>query len=272
MAVTLGGSNWADYHSSGTANTSGTRWFYASGGAAPETGVIDTIYVYEYYYTAHNVICASLQGDLITLTDTENLGTVSPGSKQAFTGKSLSVNANDEIAMTADDYVTFSYNTGGHTYMSEDTRVSWSSADATHGLAFYGISTAAAPTVTTQDATDVSFSSCTGNGNVTNEGTADVTRKGFCYTEGTSGDPTTADSTVYDDGSFSTGAYTKSITGLKERTGYRVRAYAVSSVGTAYGSTVQVTTLGAPAMTMDYLGHRGRDRFRTRGVSLGTTK
>jgi len=102
-----------------------------------------------------------------------------------------------------------------------------------------------APTVTTQSATDVSFNTFTGNGNITATGGATVTRRGFCYKVGTTGDPTTSDTTAYDDGTFTTGAYTKAITGLDDGTGYRVRAYAVNSVGTSYGDTVQVTTSGA---------------------------
>lgn len=105
------------------------------------------------------------------------------------------------------------------------------------------------PTVTTQDATDVTGNSCTGNGNITAIGTANATRRGFCYKVGTSGDPTTADSVAYDDGTFGTGAYTKSITGLSPDTGYRVRAYAVGPDGTGYGDTVQVTTIGTPVLT-----------------------
>lgn len=99
-----------------------------------------------------------------------------------------------------------------------------------------------APTVTTQSATNVAQTSCTGNGNITATGGANATRRGFCYKVGTSGDPTVADSTAYDDGDFSTGAYTKGITGLTAGTGYRVRAYAINSVGVGYGDTVQVTT------------------------------
>lgn len=59
---------------------------------------------------------------------------------------------------------------------------------------------------------------------------------------GTSGDPTTANSVVYDDGSFGTGVFTKAITSLTGGTGYRVRAYSVNSAGTGYGTTVQLTT------------------------------
>ena len=101
------------------------------------------------------------------------------------------------------------------------------------------------PTVTTQAATSVATTSCTGNGNITNTGGANATRRGFCYMTGTSGDPTTANSVAYEDGDFSTGAYTKSISGLTVDTGYRLRAYAVNTNGTGYGTTVQVTTYDA---------------------------
>ena len=102
-----------------------------------------------------------------------------------------------------------------------------------------------APTVTTQSATNIATTSCIGNGNITDTGGENCTRRGFCYKAGTSGDPTTSDSVAYDDGSFGTGAFTKSITGLTPNTSYRVRAYAVNSAGTSYGTTVQVTTLKA---------------------------
>ncbi len=102
-----------------------------------------------------------------------------------------------------------------------------------------------APTVTTQAASAVGKFGATGNGNITSTGGVNATRRGFCYMEGTSGDPTTANSVAYDDGDFGAGAYTKAITGLKHNTGYRVRAYAVNSVGTGYGDTVQLTTLEA---------------------------
>ncbi|MDV2988578.1 MAG: hypothetical protein P3T54_00230 [Dehalogenimonas sp.] len=98
------------------------------------------------------------------------------------------------------------------------------------------------PTVTTQAASDVADDSVTGNGNITATNGANCSRRGFCYLQGTSGDPTTANSVAYDDGTFGTGVFTKSITGLSAGTTYRVRAYAVNSAGTSYGSTVSVTT------------------------------
>jgi hypothetical protein len=99
------------------------------------------------------------------------------------------------------------------------------------------------PYVTTQDCTNIALTSVTGNGNIVGIGESSPTKRGFCYKEGTTGDPTTSDSTVYDTGTYSTGAYTKSITGLKAETSYRIRAYAVNSNGTGYGTTVTVKTL-----------------------------
>jgi len=104
-------------------------------------------------------------------------------------------------------------------------------------------------TVTTQAVSDIAVTTITGNGNITSIGSDNCTRRGFCYIEGEAGDPTTADSTAYDDGSFGTGAYTKGITGLSASTNYRVRAYAINPSGTSYGTTVQTTTGAIPTVT-----------------------
>lgn len=114
------------------------------------------------------------------------------------------------------------------------------------------VSTLGVPVVTTSAMSSVAGTSATGNGNVTNTGGSTVTTRGFCYMTGTSGDPTTADSTAFDSGSFGTGAYTKSITGLNSGGSYRVRAYAVNSTGTGYGTTVQLTLLNdSPAVALN---------------------
>lgn len=107
---------------------------------------------------------------------------------------------------------------------------------------YLSITEATAPTVTTQACSSTTSSQTTGNGNITATGGVNATRRGFCYMTGTSGDPDTSDSTAYDDGDYGAGAYTKDITGLSAGTAYRVRAYAVNSVGTSYGTTVDVTT------------------------------
>jgi hypothetical protein len=105
----------------------------------------------------------------------------------------------------------------------------------------YLIGKVSIPTVTTQACTDKTVISATGNGNITSNGGGTITEKGVCYKVGTTGDPTTADSTAHDHIN-STGAYTEAMTGLSPSTNYRVRAYAINSAGTGYGTTVQLST------------------------------
>lgn len=104
-----------------------------------------------------------------------------------------------------------------------------------------------APTVTTQSCTNIDTTTATANGNITATGGATVTRRGFCYIEGTEGTPTVLDLTSYDDGSFGTGAFTKGLTGLRAGTNYRVRAFAINSQGTSYGSVIDLETIGIEA-------------------------
>jgi len=98
------------------------------------------------------------------------------------------------------------------------------------------------PTVTTQEVSGIGTTYATGNGNITDTGGENCTSRGFCYMEGTSGDPTTSSSIAYDSGSFGNGSYTKVIASLSPDTSYRVRAYAINSAGTGYGTTVQLLT------------------------------
>ena len=130
-----------------------------------------------------------------------------------------------------------------------------------------------APTVTGSAATSVATTSMTGNGNITSDGGATVTTRGFCYTTGTSGDPTTANSTAFDTGSFGTGAYTKSITGLTPDTSYRVRAYAINSAGTSYGTTTQEKTLANGPTTLSTWNAITKTSISTiDGVALASVK
>jgi hypothetical protein len=181
------------------------------------------------------------------MRDYESIGNVTGGSNQQFTGKNCTIVTGDRIGYYAATGALEWSTSGGSTSWS----ISGDKFDATHNqytadsggwLCVNGSGYAlVAPTVTTQAATDITSNSCTGNGNLTQTDST-VTRRGFCYMAGASGDPTTANSVAYDDGSFSTGAYTKSITGLSPSTAYRVRAYAVNTQGTGYGTTVDVTT------------------------------
>ena len=114
-------------------------------------------------------------------------------------------------------------------------------------VSIQGFSVSTAPTVDTLAASLITTTTATGNGNVTGADGQVITEKGICYKAGSSGDPTTADSTSHDH-IDSVGAYTEAITGLTKGTTYRVRAYAINATGTGYGTTVDMTTL-APTVT-----------------------
>ena len=95
------------------------------------------------------------------------------------------------------------------------------------------------PTVTTATTTYIPYTSASSGGNVTDEGTASVTARGVCWS--TSVNPTTADSRTTD--GTGAGVYASSITSLDADLVYYVRAYATSTVGTAYGAQVSFQTL-----------------------------
>lgn len=95
------------------------------------------------------------------------------------------------------------------------------------------------PAVITNAVSNITQTTATGGGNVTNDGGATVTERGICW--GTSHNPTTSGSHV--SSGTGTGMFSASITGLTANTTYYVRAYAVNSAGTGYGSEVNFTTL-----------------------------
>jgi hypothetical protein len=216
---------------------------------ANDTGILNSfeIWVYE---NSTGIKLGTFYGSSTTYTsrDYENIGNVTAGSKQTFTGKNCDVSTGDYLGhlhVTGSIERTTTGGSGIYTYGADafgGGTVTYTILSGSTVSIYATGYTLSSPTVTTQDASSITTSGCIGNGNITDTGGINATRRGFCYKEGTSGDPTTSDSVVYDDGSFSTGAYTKAIAGLKFGTGYRVRAYAVNSVGTSYGTTVQVTT------------------------------
>ena len=94
------------------------------------------------------------------------------------------------------------------------------------------------PTVVTAEVTNISATTAVGGGNVTNDGGASVTERGICWS--TNPAPTTSGS--HASNGSGTGSYTCMMTGLTPGTTYYVRAYAVNSAGTGYGSDVEFTT------------------------------
>lgn len=108
------------------------------------------------------------------------------------------------------------------------------------------------PTVTTDTTpSNITASSIVFDTNsITNTGGENATVRGICYVAGSGGTPTTSNTVVSTSGSYSTGSFSATMTGLATATTYSVRAFATNSGGTGYGSTVEVTTSSQTAPTV----------------------
>lgn len=102
------------------------------------------------------------------------------------------------------------------------------------------------PSVTTNTPTNITSSTATANGNITSINGAAPTERGFVWATYSSPTVSNNQGKVFTTGSYSTGTYTGAITGLSPFTTYYVRAYAINSNGTGYGSAVSFQT---PAVT-----------------------
>jgi gliding motility-associated-like protein len=100
------------------------------------------------------------------------------------------------------------------------------------------------PVVITGNAINIANSSATLNGNVVNDGGANVTERGVVFA--TSVNPTTTNSKVQM--GTGTGTYSQTVTALLPNTLYYFRAYATNSVGTAYGIDSTFKTLEATVL------------------------
>ena len=96
-----------------------------------------------------------------------------------------------------------------------------------------------APTVGTLEVTDVTLDSAKVVYNVTDDGGADVTARGVCWS--ISQNPTINNDKTND--GTGVGAYTSQLSNLTAQTTYYVRAYATNEMGTSYGEEKSFTTL-----------------------------
>lgn len=94
------------------------------------------------------------------------------------------------------------------------------------------------PVLTTSELMDVTPTSATSGGNITNDGGAVVKARGICWS--THQNPTISDSITID--GLGLGSFKSSIIRLNPGLTYYFRAYAINSVGTGYGNQVTITT------------------------------
>lgn len=96
----------------------------------------------------------------------------------------------------------------------------------------------ALPTVITSDVSDITFTTATCGGEITDDGGEEIETRGICWSTTPSPDISSSKS---ENGS-GLGSFTSDIKGLTEGTIYYVRAYAITSVGIAYGNEISFTT------------------------------
>ena len=103
------------------------------------------------------------------------------------------------------------------------------------------------PVVSTSEVKNISTTTAVCGGNISLDGDAEVTNKGVCWN--LKGSPTINDYKTSDGKGL--GIFVSTLTGLENDTKYYVRAYAINSVGTAYGnedSLVTRSSLSAPVI------------------------
>ena len=97
------------------------------------------------------------------------------------------------------------------------------------------------PTLTSSPVSSVTSSGALSGGNITDDGDGTIISRGVCWSVTPS--PVTSNDKTSD--GTGTGTFSSNVTGLLPATTYHLRAYAINSAGTAYGSEIIFTTLAS---------------------------
>ncbi|WEK35584.1 MAG: hypothetical protein P0Y53_24125 [Candidatus Pseudobacter hemicellulosilyticus] len=95
------------------------------------------------------------------------------------------------------------------------------------------------PSLTTTPVSNISGSIAVGGGAIIDNGNADISASGICWSS-TNKMPTISDDTTK--GNTSNGAFTAQMANLQPSTAYYVRAYAINSAGVGYGEVLSFNT------------------------------
>ncbi len=103
------------------------------------------------------------------------------------------------------------------------------------------------PILSTVEVTEISPTAAMCGGIISSDGGSTITVRGVCWS--TNAEPTLSDNKTMD--GEGAGSFISSITGLTENAKYYVRAYAINSVDTGYGSTMVFTAKMAEVTDID---------------------
>jgi len=245
------GSGLGSFTTSITGLTSGFT-YYVRAFATNSSG---TSYGEERNFTTPNLpILTTTSASSVTSTGVTLGGTIlsDGGSNITSRGVCYSTTQNPTIS---NSFTTDGSGTGSFTSIItglSQTTVYYAKAYATNSVgtaygnqvSFTTLSGIFLPTLTTTNVSSLTTNDAVSGGNITNSGSQPVTSRGVCWS--TSPNPTISLSTKTSDGS-GTGLFTSNITGLIANTTYYLKAYATSSVGTAYGNEISFSTSSPPS-------------------------
>ncbi len=176
--------------------------------------------------TARGFVYAISNTDLIIGTTGVTDVTVSGTDLGVFEKEIMGLTAGTEYY-----YKAYATNSVGTTYGNEQSFI-----------------TLAAPTVSTAAASNITSSTATLNGNITSDGGAAITARGFVYATSNTDLIIGTTGVTNVTASGTTGTFNSAITGLTAGTMYYYRAYATNSEGTSYGGEQSFTTEAAVAV------------------------
>ena len=145
----------------------------------------------------------------------------------------------EPLLKSLDDVITFDegdeFVFTGYYYSQTSVKTEAITGNKTVSFSFTKVTT---PTVSTVQATNITTDGATIGGKITADNGAAVTERGICWA--TTTNPTVADHKEIK--GKGTGSFSVLLTSLSEGTTYYARAYAINSIGTAYGKEVSFTT------------------------------
>jgi hypothetical protein len=103
------------------------------------------------------------------------------------------------------------------------------------------------PTLSTLEITDITGTSASSGGTISDDGGSAITARGICWStlpEPNINNETTSNGT-------GNGSFTSELTGLERNTKYYVRAYATNANGTGYGNELEFTTSSSIEITVN---------------------
>ena len=105
------------------------------------------------------------------------------------------------------------------------------------------------PTINTLETYNLTDSEVSTGGHIISDGGSTITKRGVCWS--TLINPTIELDTKTSEGTGN-GVFSSNITGLISNTAYHIRAYAINSVGTAYGEDISFTTMKEIALDANF--------------------